>query len=205
MSKDFFKKLEEKTDGHPLKQRLEEELKEHVEDTIELRKQSIDQSIARLGTPDKIGGELKQIYFSVKRFFVYLAVYSVITIPVSLVLSYVLLNKFWIIVADGLAPFFIIIVSPLVGFIFSYSKKRFFGYSQKEILWYGMGVEVSKIILTMLLIVFTDTYYFFNNPDVRPFVLLLFFLQIVFGGVCSWAGGYIGKHVRQKNSSTINV
>jgi hypothetical protein len=72
---EFFKKLGDEMGGHPLKVRLEEELKDHLEDTVMFRNQNIVDGIERLGSPQKISKHIKSIdsFFYVNLSFLFIA------------------------------------------------------------------------------------------------------------------------------------
>ena len=200
---EFFKKLEDEVGNHPLKDRIKEELQEHVDDSVEFQKRAADESIERLGSPFTIASNLKEIFFSFKRFVIYTAVYFVVLLPLSVLVSISLLKGQYLFDAftGGFAEFFTIIVSSIVGFIFGYKKR--FEYSQKEILIYGIGVEVIRIIITIILMTFTTRLYFMFDPDVRPYVPFMFLVELFLGGLFSWIGAVIGGEFH-KNSVTKN-
>jgi hypothetical protein len=205
IEQEFFKKLQNKAGDHPLKNRLEEELKEHVEDSALYKKESLDQSMTRLGKPKKIARELKDIYFSFQRFAIYVAVYFTIVLPLSVLASIILLHQVDILLfITGFSPIFIIVVSPLVGFIFAYSEKRF-GYTQKEIVLYGMGVEIIKAFIVAFLMMFTHKLYFMFDPDVRPYIPHMFFIEMCMAAFGSWVGGSAGKFFNRKNPPVVGV
>lgn len=200
---EFFKKLKSKAGDHPLKKRLEEELKEHVEDSIELRKQSVDQTVARLGKPARIARDLREIHFSFKRLLIYLLAYLVVLTLVSAPAYYIIFDRFAISLFDLLSPFFIIVVSPIVACIFAFPRKRFLGYSQKEVVVYGASVEIGKAVLALSLMIFTDLkqYTVLNDPDVRPDIPQMILFRVILGAIFSWIGGVIGNAFKKKSSA----
>lgn len=195
IEQEFFKKLKNKSGGHPLKERLAEELKGHVEDSIAYKKESVDHSIERLGKPGKIARELKEVYFSFQRCGVYVAIYFTILLPLSLFVSITYFHDIkMFLFSTGFAPFFTIIVSPFVGFIFGFYKR--FEYSLKEIVLYGIGVEMVKAMIIAILMIFTTQLYAMSDPDVRPYLPHLFLIETSLGAFCSWGGGAFGQLCR---------
>ena len=203
--KEFFNKLDSKAGNHPLKERLAEELKDHIEDVVFNKKESVDQSVARLGKPGKIAGELKEIYFSFRRFAVYVALYFAIVFPLSFIASIILVHRVEMFMfTTGFSPFFIILVSPVVGFIFAYSEKRF-GYSQKEIVLYALGVEIIKAGIAAFLMIFTHKLDFMFDYDVRPYIPHMFLIEMCLAAFCSWVGGTAGKFFNHKSPPHISA
>jgi uncharacterized membrane protein len=202
---EFFKKLKSKAGDHPLKERLVEDLQDHIEDAEEFRRQHIDQTIVRLGKPTRIARDLREINFSFKRLFSYILAHFIVLTLFSLPVYYVVFGKFSISLFDLLSPFFIIVVSPIIAVIFTFPWKKFTGYSEKEAVVYGASAEITKATLALFLMVFTHLEQFtvLNDPDVRPDIPQMILFRVILGAIFSWIGGVIGSNFK-KNSSTKN-
>lgn len=198
MSKEqeFFKKLEDKAESHPLKDRLEEELKDHAEDSAAFRKQSIEQSVKRLGTPRRIIKELRDADVSWKRFGIFTLFcgavlglkfagqLAVIYLYPALYLSYLLmiLN--------------VLVLGLPLGAAIVLAGKRFH-FSIAELFWYGFVFEIA------LNSGGTVYGYFFNRMNIIELVNqgvvgwmemgILSFLNCVLCGVWAVIGGLLRK------------
>lgn len=196
--KEFFNKLKSKAGDHPLKERLAEELQDHIEDAAEFRQQSVDQTIARLGKPNRIARELREVYFSFKRLLIYVAVHLIVLTLVSTPVYYIVFDRLGISLFDLLSPFFIIVVSPVTAFIFVFPKKRFRGYSAKEVVVYGASVEIVKVVLALILMIFShlEEYVVLNDPDVRPDIPPMILFHMTVSVIFSWVGAVIGNGLK---------
>lgn len=190
IEQEFFKKLKSSTGNHPLKERLVEDLQDHIEDAVELRQQRIDQTVVRLGKPARIARDLREINFSFKRLLFYVLAHFIVLTLFSLPVYYIVFGKFSISLFDVLSPFFIIVVSPIIAVIFIFPWKKFADYSKKEAVAYGVSAEITKATLALFLMVFTHLEQFtvLNDPDVRPDISQMILFRVILGAIFSWIG-----------------
>ena len=198
---EFFEKINNKAKNHPLKDRLEEELRDHLEDAGAARQQTLEQSIDRLGTPRKIIRELRDADVSLKRFFLFGvvcgAVMSALYIVEVLLLHFYALS---IVSTFSLIIFVLGVGAPIFAAILLFHKKY---YSFAELFWYGFVFEFffnsAKFVIdyrggeyAIQWIRYYGTWGFVE-------VGMISFFSCIIVGVLSVVGGLLRNEMNKKN------
>lgn len=208
---EFFKKIDDKAGQHPLKDRLQEELREHIDDATISRRHTVEQSIERLGAPQRIVRELRNADVSWRRFGIFFLSCSLVFVIEFVVQfrNYQYIGRMNTNFDDvlnlllNLSPLIGILV-PLISSILLVGKR--YHFSVGELFWYGF---VFGIITNTFLFI---SGYYLKSIDVilelkQGWVtgvifgnILSIFASVVFGAL-AMAGGILRKEIMRRKYS----